>query len=62
MHPESTLILLFSAATIVALFARRLKIPYTVALVLAGLVLGAVHPAYGIHLTKELCTPSSSRD
>ncbi len=54
MHPASTLLLLFGAATAVALVARRLRIPYTVGLVLAGLALGAAHPDYGIHLTKEL--------
>jgi CPA1 family monovalent cation:H+ antiporter len=54
MHADFTLLLLFAAATLVALIARRLRIPYTVGLVLAGLGLGAVHPAYGIHLTKDL--------
>ncbi len=54
MHADSTLLLLFAAATVVALVARRLRIPYTVGLVLAGLGLGAVHPDYGIHLTKDL--------
>jgi CPA1 family monovalent cation:H+ antiporter len=54
MHPDSTLLLLFGAATGVALVARYLRIPYTVGLVLAGLALGAVHPDYGIHLTKDL--------
>jgi CPA1 family monovalent cation:H+ antiporter len=54
MHPETTIILLFSAATAVAMAARRLKIPYTVALVLAGLGLGATRVIEGVHLTKEL--------
>jgi CPA1 family monovalent cation:H+ antiporter len=48
------LILLFTAATAVAIASRRLKIPYTVALVLAGLGLGATHAIRGLHLTKEL--------
>ena len=54
MHPETALILLFSAATAVAIAARHLKIPYTVALVLAGLGLGATRVIEGVHLTKDL--------
>lgn len=53
MHVNSMLLLLV-AATMVALVTRHLRIPYTVGLVLAGLGLGAAHPNYGIHLTKEL--------
>ena len=37
-------VLLFVVATAVAIAARRLRVPYTVALVLTGLVLGAAHP------------------
>ena len=54
MHPETALILLFTAATAVAIAARRLKIPYTVALVLAGLGLGATRVIEGVHLTQAL--------
>jgi CPA1 family monovalent cation:H+ antiporter len=54
MRPETALILLFAAATAVAIAARRLKIPYTVALVLAGLGLGATRLIQGVHLTREL--------
>lgn len=54
MHPERTLILLFAAAAAVAVAARRLKIPYTVALVLAGLGLGSMRFVQGVHLTKDL--------
>ncbi|HEX3594869.1 MAG TPA: cation:proton antiporter, partial [Polyangiaceae bacterium] len=54
MRPETALILLFAVATAVAIATRRLKIPYTVALVIAGLGLGATHLVDGIHLTKEL--------
>jgi CPA1 family monovalent cation:H+ antiporter len=54
MHPETALIFLFTAATAVAIAARRLKIPYTVALVLAGLALGATRVIEGVHLTREL--------
>jgi monovalent cation:H+ antiporter, CPA1 family len=54
MHPEMALILLFTAATAVAIAARRIKIPYTVALVLAGLGLGSTRAIEGVHLTKDL--------
>lgn len=54
MHPETTLVLLFTAATAVAIAARRIKIPYTVALVLAGLGLGATRILGGVHLTRDL--------
>ncbi|MEO8874789.1 MAG: cation:proton antiporter, partial [Polyangiaceae bacterium] len=49
-----TLVLLFTAATAVAIAARHLKIPYTVALVLGGLALGTTQFAHGVHLTKDL--------
>src|SRR5512140_2506582 len=54
MHPETTLILLFTVAAAVALGTRRLKLPYTVGLVLAGLALGTTHLFTGIRLTKGL--------
>jgi CPA1 family monovalent cation:H+ antiporter len=54
VHLDSALLLLLAAATVVALVARRLRIPYTVGLVLGGIVLGAVHPSAGIRLTKDL--------
>jgi CPA1 family monovalent cation:H+ antiporter len=54
MHTAGPLILLFTAATAVAIVTRRIKIPYTVALVLAGLALGATHAIKGVQLTKEL--------
>jgi CPA1 family monovalent cation:H+ antiporter len=54
MHAETALVLLFAAATAVAIAARRLNIPYTVALVLAGLGLGATHVIRGVHLTRDL--------
>jgi CPA1 family monovalent cation:H+ antiporter len=41
-------------ATAVAIAARRLRIPYTVALVLAGLVLGALHVIEPPNLTKDI--------
>jgi len=47
-------VLLFVVATAVAIAARRLRVPYTVALVVAGLVLGALHLVEAPHLTQEL--------
>ena len=54
MHFESAFVLLFAVATAVALAARWIKIPYTVALVVAGLVLGSAKIIDPPHLTKEL--------
>lgn len=54
MRFEIAFVLLFSIATAVALVARWLKFPYTVALVLAGLGLGTVHAFPAPHLTKDL--------
>ena len=54
MHFEAVFVALFAIASAVALAACWLKIPYTVALVVAGLVLGAVHAVEPPHLTKEL--------
>ncbi|HEY7141399.1 MAG TPA: Na+/H+ antiporter, partial [Methylomirabilota bacterium] len=47
-------VLLFVVASVVAIAAGRLRVPYTVALVVAGLVLGALHLFEPPHLTKEL--------
>jgi CPA1 family monovalent cation:H+ antiporter len=54
MYAETTFILLFMIATIVAIAVRRLNIPYTVALVLAGLLLGLLNVFHPPHLTKAL--------
>jgi CPA1 family monovalent cation:H+ antiporter len=54
MHFEIVFLILFSVATAVALVAGRLKVPYTVALVAAGLVLGAFQAVEAPHLTREL--------
>jgi CPA1 family monovalent cation:H+ antiporter len=54
MSLEAAFILLFVVATGVAVAARRTRIPYTVALVLAGLVLGALQLFPAPHLTKTL--------
>lgn len=47
-------LLLFIVATAVAIGARRLRLPYTVALVAAGLVLGSTHVFPAPQLTKDL--------
>jgi monovalent cation:H+ antiporter, CPA1 family len=54
MHFELIFVLLFGIATAVAIAARYFKLPYTVALVVAGLVLGTAHAFEPPHLTKEL--------
>jgi CPA1 family monovalent cation:H+ antiporter len=51
---EAGFILLFVIATAVAIAARRFRIPYTVALVVTGLVLGAVHALEPPAFTREL--------
>jgi CPA1 family monovalent cation:H+ antiporter len=54
MQFEIVFVALFAVATTVALVARWLKVPYTVALVVAGLALGATRALRAPHLTKEL--------
>lgn len=54
MNSELAFILLFCVATAVALLVRHFRIPYTVALVLAGLGLGALRWIDAPHLTQEL--------
>jgi CPA1 family monovalent cation:H+ antiporter len=54
MGTETILILLFIVVTAVAIGVQRLAIPYTVALVVTGLVLGMLHAFEAPHLTKAL--------
>ena len=54
METETILILLFIVATAVAIAVQRLAVPYTVALVLTGLVLGLLHAFEAPSLTKAL--------
>lgn len=54
MHAEAVFVLLFVVASTVAIAARWLRIPYTVALVLAGLLLGALNVLDPPVLTREL--------
>jgi CPA1 family monovalent cation:H+ antiporter len=51
---EIQVIWLLIIVTSVAMVVRKIKLPYTVALVIAGLVLGLFHIITGIHLTPEL--------
>ena len=53
MHFEVAFIVLLAVATAVAIAAQRLRIPYTVALVVAGLLLGATDTIEAPHLTKD---------
>jgi CPA1 family monovalent cation:H+ antiporter len=54
MSVATTAVLLLSVAMGVALLARRVRVPYTVALVGVGLLLGAAHAMPAPHLTKDL--------
>jgi len=61
MHGALAVVILFSVATAVALAARRVNVPYTVALVIAGLALGPTRwiepPALGQDLLYSLFLP-----
>jgi len=54
VQTETIFILLFSVAAAVAIAVRQLRVPYTVALVLAGLGLGILNIFTPPHLTKAL--------
>ena len=54
MRIETTLIILLSIATAAAIAARWIKIPYTVALVVAGILLGSTNLIAPPHLTHDL--------
>jgi CPA1 family monovalent cation:H+ antiporter len=54
MTGVSTLVILYCIATAVAIAARRLRVPYTVALVVIGLALGSGHFLAAPDLTREL--------
>jgi CPA1 family monovalent cation:H+ antiporter len=51
---DLTFIILFAIACLVAILARRAHVPYTVALVVVGLLVGALHVVETPRLTKEL--------
>ncbi len=54
METVTILILLLIVAAAVAIAVQRLAVPYTVALVFTGLVLGLLHAFEAPHLTKAL--------
>ncbi len=54
MPCETIFIILFILVTTVAIGVRHLHIPYTVGLVIAGLVLGFIHALKAPNLSKEL--------
>jgi CPA1 family monovalent cation:H+ antiporter len=54
MTIETTLVILFSVATAAAITARRLKIPYTAILVIAGMIVGALGAVNPPRLTRDL--------
>ena len=54
MTESAGIILLYCIATVVAIISRRLRVPYTTSLLLAGIALGAMHVAALPHLTREL--------
>ncbi|MHB1580369.1 cation:proton antiporter [Acidithiobacillus sp.] len=54
MIPETAILYLFVAASLLSVLANRFRIPYTVALVLGGLILGALHLFQAPVLTHDL--------
>ena len=54
MGTEAVILLLFVVASVVAMLARRLSIPYTVALVIAGLILGSLQLVHAPELTRDV--------
>jgi CPA1 family monovalent cation:H+ antiporter len=54
MTTTGSIILLYCVATIVAIATKRLRVPYTAALLLVGVGLGASHVVELPHLTREL--------
>lgn len=54
MNIERAFLILFIIAMAVAIIGRRLRLPYTVGLVLAGLILGSVHVFPAPELNKSL--------
>ncbi|MBK5186919.1 MAG: cation:proton antiporter, partial [Gemmatimonadaceae bacterium] len=54
MHTVNVFILLLLVATLVAALTRRIRVPYTVALVAVGLALGAIGSFEAPVLSKEL--------
>ncbi len=51
---EMALFILLVIITGVAMLARRVPVPYTVALVVVGLVLAIFNPGVGVNITSDL--------
>jgi CPA1 family monovalent cation:H+ antiporter len=54
LSQEALVVILVIVALIVAVVARRLRVPYTLALVLAGLALGIFRALPGLHIEPDL--------
>ncbi|MDX1613262.1 MAG: Na+/H+ antiporter [Candidatus Promineifilaceae bacterium] len=54
LQTELGFVLILSVAAVVAILARRVRLPYTVMLVIAGLILSFFPNPFGIELTGEL--------
>lgn len=54
MNTEDILVLLFCVATLIAIVVRRVRVPYTVALVLAGLAIGSLGWVEPPTLTRDM--------
>lgn len=54
MSVTAGIILFYCVATVIAIGSQRLRVPYTAALLLTGVVLGGLHVVDLPHLTKEL--------
>ena len=54
MAPTGNVIILYCVATLIAIIARRGRLPYTGALLVAGVALGSLHIFPVPHLTREL--------
>jgi monovalent cation:H+ antiporter, CPA1 family len=50
----ATVVLLFVVATVIAVVSERAGFPYTVGLIVAGLVVGLAHPIHGVSLSSGL--------
>lgn len=54
MTESASIILFYCLATLIAIVTRHLRVPYTAALLVVGVALGAVHVVALPHLTKDL--------
>src|SRR6185312_11522787 len=54
VNTEDILVLLFCVATLIAIVVRRVRVPYTVALVLAGLAIGSLGWVEPPTLTRDM--------